>query len=288
MSEMQCVAGCQVFEGGETRHHKDCPHYPESLTKLWHDREAELLAEIERLRAASKPALGDKTKAVEYEKEGARETYKEVVGSDVGRTMTVSKHVASNHVHLRNVIAEADEQCPRAADTIRWMLWHNVLRVNRIANMVTDHSGPSTQLAGSTKTPTPAPRSRTTTRSTAVSARMPKTSGKPPRPNSDRSLSRLVKPTPRQTRPGTCSRTKMRFEQCRPFCGVAPSRTTTGNRSPSLPFCPLPDRSNLAPSPMKPCRRHSGRSRRHNQYRNAGPVRTLRCQRIAHPAHPRS
>lgn len=148
MSEMECVAGCNVFSGGERRHHEDCPHYPESLTKLWHDREAELLAEIERLRAASKPALGDKTKAVEYEKEGARETYKEVVGSDVGRTMTVSKHVATNHVHLRNVIAEADEQCPRAADTIRWMLWHNVLRVNRIGNMVAESPASSSQSAG--------------------------------------------------------------------------------------------------------------------------------------------
>ena len=49
MTDKRCVAGCMTFDGGERKHHRDCPFYPESLTKLWHDREAELEAEIKRL-----------------------------------------------------------------------------------------------------------------------------------------------------------------------------------------------------------------------------------------------
>ena len=47
----QCEAGCMSFDGGEVKHHRDCVHYPESLTKLWHDTEAAYQAEIDRLRA---------------------------------------------------------------------------------------------------------------------------------------------------------------------------------------------------------------------------------------------
>ena len=46
---MQCETGCMRFDGGEVKHHRNCPYYPESLTKMWHDREAELEAEINRL-----------------------------------------------------------------------------------------------------------------------------------------------------------------------------------------------------------------------------------------------
>jgi hypothetical protein len=49
VSEKQCVAGCKVFTGGERKHHRDCPYYPESLTKIWHDTEADYLSEIARL-----------------------------------------------------------------------------------------------------------------------------------------------------------------------------------------------------------------------------------------------
>ena len=48
----QCQPGCMSFDGGEVKHRRDCVHYPESLTKIWHDTEAELRAENERLRAA--------------------------------------------------------------------------------------------------------------------------------------------------------------------------------------------------------------------------------------------
>lgn len=46
----QCEAGCMSFDGGEVKHHRDCTQYPESLTKLWHDTEAQYLGEIDRLR----------------------------------------------------------------------------------------------------------------------------------------------------------------------------------------------------------------------------------------------
>lgn len=38
----KCVAGCVSFYGGEKKHHKDCPYYPESLTKFNADRIEEL------------------------------------------------------------------------------------------------------------------------------------------------------------------------------------------------------------------------------------------------------
>jgi len=34
---MKCVAGCISYEGGEIKHHKDCPFYPESLSKRFDD-----------------------------------------------------------------------------------------------------------------------------------------------------------------------------------------------------------------------------------------------------------
>jgi hypothetical protein len=48
-----CEAGCMVFSGGERRHHKDCVHYPESLTKYYE----EVAAENERLRVALHEAI---------------------------------------------------------------------------------------------------------------------------------------------------------------------------------------------------------------------------------------
>ena len=51
---MPCQAGCLSFDGGEKKHHRDCEYYPESLTKLWHDTEADYIAEIERLRTTLK------------------------------------------------------------------------------------------------------------------------------------------------------------------------------------------------------------------------------------------
>lgn len=38
----KCETGCQVFTGGEIRHHKDCVYYPDSLTKMTDDLRAQL------------------------------------------------------------------------------------------------------------------------------------------------------------------------------------------------------------------------------------------------------
>ncbi len=34
---LHCVTGCKHFYGGEVRHHKDCPYYPESFSKMYDD-----------------------------------------------------------------------------------------------------------------------------------------------------------------------------------------------------------------------------------------------------------
>jgi hypothetical protein len=50
MTEKQtCVPGCMRFDGGEKRHHPDCPFYAESLTKMNADRIAALEAENRQL-----------------------------------------------------------------------------------------------------------------------------------------------------------------------------------------------------------------------------------------------
>lgn len=67
-----------------------------------------------------------------------RERLNEVLGSQPDRPTTVGKHEAKSWVHLRAVIAEADDACPRAADTIRWLLWHDLLSQQRIRLMSED------------------------------------------------------------------------------------------------------------------------------------------------------
>ena len=36
-TELKCVPGCKYFEGGEIKHHEDCPHYPESFSQMYDD-----------------------------------------------------------------------------------------------------------------------------------------------------------------------------------------------------------------------------------------------------------
>lgn len=64
----KCEAGCISYYGGEKKHHRDCPYYPESLTKLNADRIEALLAERDaleaenqRLRKALKPFSDEAT-----------------------------------------------------------------------------------------------------------------------------------------------------------------------------------------------------------------------------------
>lgn len=47
----KCEPGCTSYYGGEKKHHRDCPYYPESLTKLNADRIEALLAERDALEA---------------------------------------------------------------------------------------------------------------------------------------------------------------------------------------------------------------------------------------------
>lgn len=55
----------------------------------------------------------------------------EAIGA-VGRKATISKHVATNHQHLRRIISELDAAGMReAADTIIWQVWWRVLDQNR-------------------------------------------------------------------------------------------------------------------------------------------------------------
>jgi len=37
MEDKKCVPGCKRFWGGEIKHHKDCPYYPESFSKMYDD-----------------------------------------------------------------------------------------------------------------------------------------------------------------------------------------------------------------------------------------------------------
>lgn len=59
----KCEPGCISYYGGEKKHHRDCPYYPESLTKLNADRIEALLAE--------RDALEDERETLKAEVEGA-------------------------------------------------------------------------------------------------------------------------------------------------------------------------------------------------------------------------
>ncbi len=57
----------------------------------------------------------------------ARERGNRIISAKPDRKNTVGKHEARNYVHLEAVLAEADQACPRAADTIRWLIWHGIV-----------------------------------------------------------------------------------------------------------------------------------------------------------------
>jgi len=72
VAEVKCVAGCRTYAGREIKHHKDCPFYPESFTKIYDDLLVEhkrfendikrVIVEIdtEILKNVNKPNLGKK------------------------------------------------------------------------------------------------------------------------------------------------------------------------------------------------------------------------------------
>jgi hypothetical protein len=43
MNEPKCIAGCKHFTGGEVKHHKDCPYYSESLSKMYDDLKKDVI-----------------------------------------------------------------------------------------------------------------------------------------------------------------------------------------------------------------------------------------------------
>tara|TARA_R110000850_G_scaffold113085_1_gene227689 strand:+ start:905 stop:1219 length:315 start_codon:yes stop_codon:yes gene_type:complete len=73
----KCEAGCMVFDGGERKHHRDCVHYPESLTKLWHDTEIEYLDKIDALESELSDAVetAHRRGAVEWTKSNYPKIY---------------------------------------------------------------------------------------------------------------------------------------------------------------------------------------------------------------------
>lgn len=76
------------------------------------------------------------------EVDGDRESLREVLAERPEGPVVVGKHEAKNWTHLRGVIAEAQETCPRAAETIRWLLWHGVLDAQRVM-MLADEIKPA-------------------------------------------------------------------------------------------------------------------------------------------------
>jgi len=42
VKDQNCVMGCKNFTGGEVKHHKDCPFYPDSLSKYYDEMEGKL------------------------------------------------------------------------------------------------------------------------------------------------------------------------------------------------------------------------------------------------------
>tara|TARA_R100000951_G_C2644856_1_gene182202 strand:+ start:375 stop:656 length:282 start_codon:yes stop_codon:yes gene_type:complete len=72
----------------------------------------------------------DKAELVSSFKERATDSgnrYNRLLAKFPKRKSTVGKHEAQNYIHLENVLEEADKTCPKAADTIRWLLWHDIL-----------------------------------------------------------------------------------------------------------------------------------------------------------------
>ena len=51
--QIQCEAGCKYFMGGEVLHHKDCVHYPESLSQKYAALETRLAEHREMLILAA-------------------------------------------------------------------------------------------------------------------------------------------------------------------------------------------------------------------------------------------
>lgn len=72
----------------------------------------------------------------------ARKALRYVCGDLSGQHMSVRKHEARNHEHLRRIYAEARDIAPRFADTLAWLLWHDILDAQRLA-MLSENATPA-------------------------------------------------------------------------------------------------------------------------------------------------
>lgn len=52
LDEKKCVNGCKRFSGGELRHHKSCPNYPESFSEMF-----DILEDKKSVKVKDKPVL---------------------------------------------------------------------------------------------------------------------------------------------------------------------------------------------------------------------------------------
>ncbi len=65
MEQLKCVTGCKRFTGGEIKHHKDCPHYPDSMSQMYDNLKNEVkmfklnVDQISLLDKIQKIAFGD-------------------------------------------------------------------------------------------------------------------------------------------------------------------------------------------------------------------------------------
>lgn len=82
-----------------------------------------------------KLSLEEFTKILKESEDHARRGLERIHSNLPDRPPLVGKHQAKNWNHLQEVLAEAETACPRAADTIYWLLWHDVLRCQRVRLM---------------------------------------------------------------------------------------------------------------------------------------------------------
>lgn len=103
----KCEAGCISYYGGEKKHHRDCPYYPESLTKLNADRIEALLAERDALRAAqSYTYIGKDGKPVlARDLEDERNTLE----AQVEGSLTILAQERAEVLKLREQLAKVEE-----------------------------------------------------------------------------------------------------------------------------------------------------------------------------------
>jgi hypothetical protein len=75
-----CEAGCISFHGGERKHHKDCGHYPHSLTKVNADRIEELEADLRKMALDYLAAEGQAAEAYQAQLEAEAKLSRAVEG----------------------------------------------------------------------------------------------------------------------------------------------------------------------------------------------------------------